>query len=84
MRQKDIYRDFVKYVSLNILGQAAYSCYTLADTFLVAADLGADGLAALNLAFPMFCLISGTGLMTGIGGGTLYSIRRGRGGAFTG
>lgn len=76
---KDIWKDFARYVSLNILGQAAYACYTVADTFLVAAKVGANGLAALNLAFPMFCFVSGTGLMIGIGGGTGYAIARGRG-----
>ena len=53
---KNILKDFSKYVSFNILGQIAYSCYTLADTFFVSADLGTNGLTALNLAFPVFCM----------------------------
>lgn len=60
---KTIFKDFSKYVSFNILGQIAYSCYTLADTFFVSADIGTNGLTALNLAFPVFCIISGTRLM---------------------
>ena len=79
MQSTSIFKVFLKYVSLNILGQMAYSCYTLADTFFVSADLGADGLTALNLAFPVFCLINGTGLMIGMGGGTRYSILKSRG-----
>lgn len=78
MNENSIFKDFMKYVTLNILGQMAYSCYTLADTFFVSAKLGADGLTALNLAFPIFCLINGTGLMIGIGGGTRYSICKSR------
>lgn len=78
MINQNVFRDFSKYVSLNILGQMAYSCYTLADTFFVSAKLGADGLTALNLAFPLFCLINGTGLMLGVGGGTRYSICKSR------
>lgn len=74
-----LFRLFFQYVALNIAGQLAYSCYTLADTFFVSASLGADGLAALNLAFPVFCFINGTGLMLGIGGGTVYSIQKSRG-----
>ncbi len=74
MNHNSVLKDFLKYVSLNILGQMAYSCYTLADTFFISASLGANGLAALNLAFPMFCVINGTGLMIGMGGGTRYSI----------
>ena len=78
MKTTTIFRLFLRYVSLNILGQMAYSCYTLADTFFVSASLGADGLTALNLAFPIFCLINGAGLMLGIGGGTRYSILKSR------
>jgi len=79
MKEHDVRRDFAKYVSLNILAQAAYSLYTLADTFLVSARLGADGLAALNLAFPVFCLINGTGLMLGVGGGARCATAQSRG-----
>ena len=35
------------------LGMLGLSCYILADTFFVANRLGADGLAALNLAIPL-------------------------------
>ena len=76
---KNIFKDFLRYVSLNVLGQMAYSCYTLADTFFVSASLGANGLTALNLAFPVFCIINGTGLMIGMGGGTRYSLLKSRG-----
>lgn len=75
---KNILKDFSKYVSFNILGQIAYSCYTLADTFFVSADLGTNGLTALNLAFPVFCMISGAGLMIGIGGSSRFSILKSR------
>lgn len=44
------------------------------DTYFVSWKLKADGLSALNIAFPMFCIINGMGLMIGIGGGIKYSI----------
>lgn len=78
MKTNSIKSDFIRYVSQNILGEMAYSCYTLADTFFIAASLGANGLAALNLAFPVFCLLNGIGLMIGMGGGVRYSIAKGR------
>lgn len=78
MKTNSIKSDFIRYVSQNILGQMAYSCYTLADTFFIAASLGTNGLAALNLAFPVFCLLNGIGLMIGMGGGVRYSIAKGR------
>ena len=65
---------FAKYVSLNIMGMIALSCYILADTFFVANGLGPDGLTALNLAIPVYSFINGAGLMIGMGGSTKYSI----------
>ncbi len=79
MKNEAIFKDFLKYALLSISGQIALSCYTLADTFFVSAKLGANGLTALNLAFPLFCVLNGTGLMIGMGGGTKYSIYRSRG-----
>ncbi len=67
-------REFAKYTSLNVLGMVGLSCYILADTFFVARGMGANGLAALNLAIPVFSLIQGTGLMLGMGGATQYAI----------
>ena len=78
MEEKNLFRDFSKYVFLNILGQIAFSCYTLMDTYFVSVKLGADGLAALNIAFPIFCLLNGLGLMYGIGGGIKYAICKSR------
>lgn len=65
---------FSKYVSLNIAGMIALSCYILADTFFVANGIGPDGLTALNLAIPVYSFINGAGLMIGIGGSTKYSM----------
>ena len=50
------------------------SCYILADTYFIATGVGADGLAALNLAIPIYSFIHGCALMLGIGGVTKYSI----------
>ena len=69
-------RTFFKYISLNMLGALGLSGYIMADTFFVANRLGADGLAALNLAIPIFGLINGLGILLGIGGATRYSICR--------
>lgn len=71
---KESRKIFAKYVSLNIMGMIALSCYILADTFFVANGVGADGLTALNLAIPIYSFINGSGLMIGIGGSTKYSI----------
>ena len=68
--------QFVRYVSLNMLGMAGLSCYILADTFFIAKGMGGDGLTALNLVLPVYSVINGLGLMIGMGGGTRYAISR--------
>ena len=79
MEEKQWFREYVKYVSLNVLGMLGLSCYILADTFFVSRGLGADGLAALNLAIPVYNFINGCGLMLGMGGAARYSISRAQG-----
>lgn len=79
MKKESCFRDFAMYSSLNVLGMLGLSCYILADTFFVAGRLGANGLAALNLAIPIYSFIHGSGLMIGMGGGTRYSIWKSRG-----
>lgn len=81
MENKLYFREFLKYSSLNVLGMIALSCYILADTFFVSKALGADGLAALNLAIPVYSFINGSGLMIGMGGGIKYSIAKSHGAA---
>lgn len=74
MGNKSLLKEFLKYSSLNVLGMIGLSCYILADTFFIAAGLGANGLAALNLAIPVYSFMHGSGLMLGMGSATKYSI----------
>ncbi len=77
MEVKMLRKEFFQYVILNICGMVGLSCYILADTFFVSKGLGANGLAALNLAIPIYSFIHGSGVMFGMGGATKYSIYRG-------
>lgn len=76
MSENNLFKNFCKYVSLNVMGMLGLSCYILADTFFIARGLGSNGLTALNLAIPVYSFIHGTGLMIGMGGSTKYSIQR--------
>lgn len=67
-------KEFTKYTAMSVLGMVAISCYILADTFFVSRSLGTNGLAALNLAIPIYNFIHGTGLMLGMGGATRFTI----------
>lgn len=79
MKRQACFREFLMYSSLNVLGMLGLSCYILADTFFVSQRLGSNGLAALNLAIPIYSFIHGSGLMLGMGGATRYSILRNQG-----
>ena len=72
-------KQFLKYTTLSILGTMGMSCYILADTFFIAQGLGTNGLAALNLAIPVYNFIYGTALMLGMGGAIKFAILKGQG-----
>ena len=79
MEQTMSLRAFGKYASPGILGQVGISCYILADTFFVSRGTGATGLAALNIALPLYNLMNGIGLMIGVGSATHFTICRAQG-----
>ena len=74
MNDKINMREFSCYIFLSVLGMLGVSCYILADTFFVSKGLGTNGLAALNIAIPVYNFIHGTGLMLGMGGATKFSV----------
>lgn len=74
MEQQTGFREFFRHTGLSVLGTLGVSCYILADTFFVSKGLGTNGLAALNLAIPVYNFIHGTGLMLGMGGATRFCI----------
>lgn len=76
--EQSIKREFVKYVSFNILASIGTSAYVLVDTFFVANGIGTTGLASLNLAITLFSLINAIGMMIGIGGATKFAIEKAR------
>lgn len=65
---------FIKYVSFNMLSMVGLSCYILADTLFIANGVGSIGLTALNLILPLYSIISGLGLLIGVGSATRFSI----------
>lgn len=69
-------QTFIKYIGLNMLGMMGISLYILADTFFIARALGSTGLAALNLALPVFNIVQSFGLMIGVGGAIYFLLHR--------
>lgn len=73
---KNLFKKFGKYASLNMLGMLGVSCYILADTFFIANGVGAEGIAALNLVIPVIQIMNGLGLMIGMGAATRFSLTK--------
>lgn len=71
---KPIKKKFLKYVSLNILSMVGLSLYILIDTFFIANGCKSDGLAALNIAIPMYGFMFGLAMMIGVGFGTRFKL----------
>lgn len=71
--------EFDRYVALGVLGMLGSSGTILADTFFVSGRLGAEGLAALNMAIPVFGLLNGAGMMAGMGSAARFSVLRAQG-----
>jgi len=71
-------KQFIKYVSLNILSMMGTSCYILADTFFIANGVGADGLTSLNVAISLYSFMFSIALMIGIGGATRFAVCKSR------
>lgn len=77
--KKSYLSNYIRYSFSNVLGMVGISCYILADTIFIAKAMGANGLAALNLAIPFYSFQHGTGLMVGIGASIMYTIYMSRG-----
>lgn len=65
------------YVARSVLSTFGLSLYILADTFFIANGVGTLGLAALNIALPLFNLLNALGLLLGMGGATLFVLKGG-------
>jgi putative MATE family efflux protein len=74
MGNQSIQKQFLKYVSFNVISMIGLSCYILADTIFIARGVGNNGLTALNLVLPVYSVVNGIGLMLGMGGANRYSI----------
>lgn len=77
--RREVQSDYFRYLLPTLIGQIAHSFYCMADVFFVGAAVGSDGLAALNVALPIFTLFSAFSLMVGVGTATTASILTGQG-----
>lgn len=77
MNDMNLRKEFMKYVSQNVLGMIGISVYILADTYFISKAVGANGITALNLVLPIYNLIFAFGQMIGVGSAIRFSIEIG-------
>ncbi len=72
-------RLFAAYFFPTLVGMLVESFYILVDGIFIGRGVGALGLGAVNLTWPVFSLFVCFAFLLGSGGATLYSIRLGEG-----
>ncbi|MCK6264839.1 MATE family efflux transporter [Vibrio sp. ZSDE26] len=75
----NIYRQFWRYTIPTVAAMLVNGLYQVVDGIFIGHYVGADGLAGINLAWPVIGTILGLGMMIGVGTGALVSIKQGEG-----
>jgi putative MATE family efflux protein len=74
----NVFSLFKKYFIPTLLGMLSMSAVTAIDGIFVGHGVGSDGIAAVNINLPAIMLISGLGLMVGVGCSVVASIHLSR------
>lgn len=79
MMQVSVYKQFWKYTIPTVAAMLVNGLYQVVDGIFIGRYVGADGLAGINVAWPVIGAILGIGMLVGVGTGALVSIRQGEG-----
>ncbi|MDD4439951.1 MAG: MATE family efflux transporter [Tissierellia bacterium] len=77
--RQSVSKKFYRYIYPSMLSMLLIGFYGIADGFFIGQSLGDDGLAAINLAWPLLVAITSIGTGIGTGGSIVMSIRNGAG-----
>lgn len=77
MNSGNVSKNFWKYAIPSIAAMLVSGLYQVIDGMFVGHYIGFEGLAGINLAWPIIGCIIGVGMMIGMGAGSLLSISRG-------
>lgn len=76
---QSISRIFWRYTLPAIAAMLVNGLYQIVDGIFIGHYIGFEGLAAINMAWPVIYFMVGFGIMVGMGSGSLLSIQRGKG-----
>ena len=70
----NISRLFTKMFIPTLLGMVSWSLLTVIDGIFVGRGVGSSGIAAINICYPIFLVLTGVALMVGMGASVVASI----------
>lgn len=78
--EEKISKLLIKFSIPAIVGMLVSALYNIVDRIYIgnAPELGANGLAGITIGFPLMLIMLAIGVLFGIGGATLFSIRLGQ------
>ncbi|WP_157722352.1 MATE family efflux transporter [Vibrio anguillarum] len=77
--KNSIYRQFWRYTIPTVAAMLVNGLYQVVDGIFIGHYVGAEGLAGINVAWPIIGFILGLGMLVGVGTGALASIKQGEG-----
>lgn len=77
--QEKLGKLFIKYSIPSIIGMLFFSIYIVIDGIFVGQVVGANGLAAINIAMPFFSIAMAVSIMVSSGANTIVAIELGQG-----
>lgn len=79
--EEKISKLLVKYSVPAIVGMMVNSLYNIVDRIFIgnSSDLGKFGLAGITIGFPIMIIMLSIGILFGVGGATLFSLKLGEG-----
>jgi putative MATE family efflux protein len=78
--EEKVLKLLIKYSVPAIVGMVVNALYNIIDRIFIgnSKDLGPNGIAGITLCFPIMIILLAIGILFGIGGSTLFSLRLGQ------
>lgn len=71
--------SFLKFVFPTIIMMIFMALYSIVDGMFVSQYVGSDALSAINIVYPILCILIGIGIMIGTGGSAVVAKKLGEG-----
>lgn len=77
--EEKVYKLLIKFSLPAIVGMTVNSIYNIVDRIYIgnSSTLGANGIAGITISFPIMIILMALGILFGVGGATLFSMKLG-------